>query len=51
MPYPSIPHIIIEPVIEGDVPYIVLHPNMPTSIKDLQNDWIQRKEERDTFEA
>ena len=24
---------------------------MPTSLEDLQRDWIQLKEERDTFEA
>ena len=51
MPYPSILPVIIEPVVEGDVPYTVLHPNMPTSLEDLQKDWIQLKEERDTFEA
>ena len=51
MPYPSILPIIMEPVAEGDVPYTVLYPNMPTSLEDLQKDWIQLKEERDTFEA
>ena len=51
MPYPSILPVIIEPVVKGDVPYTVLHPNMPTSLKDLQKDWIQLKEERDTFKA
>ena len=38
MPYPSILPVIIEPVVEGDVPYIVLHPNMPTYLEDLQRD-------------
>ena len=51
MPYPSILLIIIEPVMEGDVPYTILHPDIPTSLEDLQRDWIQHKGERDTFEA
>ena len=51
MPYPSILPVIVEPVMEGDVPYTILHPDMPTSLEDLQRDWIQLKGERDTFEA
>ena len=51
MPYPSILPVIIEPVVEGDVPYTVLYPDMPTSLEDLQKGWIQLKEERETFEA
>ena len=51
MPYPSILPVIMEPVVEGDVPYTVLHPDMPTSLEDLQKGWIQLKEERDAFEA
>ena len=51
MPYPSIIPVIIEPVKEGEVPYTILHPNMPTSLKELQKSWIQLKEERNTFEA
>ena len=51
MPYPSILPVTMEPVVEGDVPYTVLYPNMPTSLEDLQKDWIRLKEERDTFEA
>ena len=51
MPYPSILPVIIKPVMEGDVPYTILHPDMPTSLEDLQRDWIQLKRERDTFEA
>ena len=43
--------VIIEPVKEGEVPYTLLHPNMPTSLEDLQRSWIQLKGERDTFEA
>ena len=38
-------------MVEGDVPYTILHPNMPTSLEDLQRDWIQLKGERDTFKA
>ena len=51
MPYPSILPVIIEPVKEGDVPYTTLHPEMPTSLEDLQRDWIHLRAERDTFEA
>ena len=51
MPFPSILPVIMEPLVEGDVQYTVLHPNMPTSLEDLQKDWIQLKEGRDTFEA
>ena len=51
MPYPSILPVITEPVVEGDVPYTILYPDMPTSLEDLQKGWIQLKEERDTFEA
>ena len=51
MPYPSILPVIMEPVVEGDIPYTILHPDMPTSLEDLQKGWIQLKEERDTFEA
>ena len=51
MPYPSILPVIIEPFMEGDVPYTILHPDMPTSLEDLQRDWIQLKGERDDFEA
>ena len=51
MPYPSILLVIIEPVKEGEVPYIILHPDMPTSLEDLQRSWIQLKGECNTFEA
>ena len=51
MPYPSILPIIIEHVVERDVPYTVLYPGMPTSLEDFQKAWVQLKEERDTFEA
>ena len=51
MPYHSIMHIIMESVAEGDAPYTILYPDMPTSLEDLQKGWIQLKEERDSFEA
>ena len=38
IPYPSILPVIIEPVIEGDDPYTILHPDIPTSLEDLQRD-------------
>ena len=45
MPYPSILPVIIELVKEGDVLYTILHPDMTTSLEDLQRDWIQLKGE------
>ena len=51
MPYPYILPMIQEPLMEGEVPYTLLHPDMPTSLEELQKSWIQLKEERDTFEA
>ena len=51
MLYPSILPVIMEPDMEGYVPYTILHPDMPTSLEDLQRDWIHLKGERDTFEA
>ena len=51
MPYPSILPVVIEPVKEGEDPYTILHPDMPTSLEDLQRDWIQLKGEKNTFEA
>ena len=51
MPYPHILPVIKEPVIEGEVSYTLLHPDMPTSLEELQKSWIQLKEERNTFEA
>ena len=35
MSYPSILLVIMEPVVEGDVPYTVPHPDMLTSLEDL----------------
>ena len=45
MTYESILPIIMEPVVEGDVPYTVLYPDMPTSLEYLQRAWIQLKGE------
>ena len=43
MPFPAILPIIVEPVAEGDIPYTILHPDMPTDLKELQKSWIQLK--------
>lgn len=51
MTYPAIQPVIIEPKLEGEVPRIILHPDMPTDLEELQKSWIQLKEERDTFET
>jgi hypothetical protein len=51
MPYPAVLPMIIEPEIEGDIPQVILHPDMPTDLEELQRSWVQMKEERDTFEA
>ena len=50
-PYSSILPIVVEPVAEGDIPYTILHPDMPTDLEELQKSWVQLKGERDTFEA
>ena len=36
MLYPSILPLIVEPISKGDVPYTILHPNMPTNLEELQ---------------
>ena len=51
MPYTTILLVIVEPVTEEDVPYIVLHPDMLIDLEELQRSWIQLKEERDTFRS
>ena len=51
MPYPHILPLIKEHVMEGEVSYAILHPDMPTSWEEMQKSWIQLKEERNTFEA
>src|SRR3954462_10877502 len=51
MPYPAILPVTIEPKVEGDVPRVILHPDMPTDLEELQKSWVQLEEERDTFKA
>ena len=51
IPYPVVLHVTMEPIAEGDTPYIVLHPDMPTDFEELQKSWIQLKEEQDTFKT
>src|SRR3954467_581348 len=51
MPYPAILPVTIEPEVEGDEPQVILHPDMPTDLEELQKSWVQLKEERDTFKA
>src|SRR3954467_8114983 len=51
MPYPYVRPMIVEPECEEKVPLVVLHPDMPTDLEELQKSWVQLKEERDTFEA
>ena len=36
MPYLAILPIIVEPIVKGDIPYTILHPDMPTSLEELQ---------------
>ena len=43
VPYTTILPVIMEPITEGDVPYTVLHPDMPTDLEELQRSWIQLK--------
>ena len=35
MPYPIILPMILEPGAEGDIPYVILHPEMPTDLEEL----------------
>ena len=49
MPYTAVLPVIVEPITEGDIPYTVLHPNMPTDLEELQRSWIRLKKERDTY--
>ena len=49
MPYPAILPVTIEPEVEGYEPQVILHPDMPTDLEELQKSWVQLKEERDTF--
>ena len=50
MPYPTILQVILERIVEGYVSHIILHPDMPIDLEELQKSWIQLKEERDTCE-
>ena len=45
MSYPAILLVIMEPVVEGDTPYTLFHPDMPTDFEELQRSWIQLKGE------
>ena len=49
MPYIVVLPVIVDPITEGDIPYTVLHPEMPTDLEELQRSWIQLKKERDTY--
>ena len=49
MPYIAVLTVIMETITEGDIPYTVLHPDMPTDLEELQRFWIQLKKERDTY--
>ena len=51
MPYEANLPIIIEPITEWDVPFIILHADMPTTLEELQRSWIQLKGGWDTFET
>ena len=42
---------IMEPIANGDTPYIVLHPDTQIDFEELRKFWIQLKEEWDTFET
>ena len=35
IPYPAILPIVVEPIVEGDVPHTIIHPDMPTNLKEL----------------
>ena len=49
IPCTTILPVIVELVTKEDVPYKVLHPDMPTDLEELQRSYIQLKKERDTF--
>ena len=35
IPYVAILSVVVEPINEGDVPYTILHPDMPTDLEEL----------------
>ena len=35
MPYPVLLPIIVEPVVEGDIPHTIFHRDMPTDLEEL----------------
>ena len=43
MLYPAILPVIMEPIAEGDIPYTILHPDMPTDLEEFQKSGIQLK--------
>ena len=51
VPYLAVLPVIMELVVEGDIPHTIFHPDMPTNLEELQKSWIQLKEERETFET
>ena len=51
MSCPAILPVIMEQVAEGDIPYTLLHSNIPTDFEELRRSWIKLNGERDTFEA
>ena len=40
MPYPAILPIIMEPVTDTNVPHTIFHPDMPTTLEELQRYWV-----------
>ena len=51
MLYLTVLLVIMELVVEGDIPHTIFHLDMPTDLEELHKYWIQLKEERDTFET
>ena len=35
MPYVAILPVIVEPITKGDIPYTILHPDMPTDLEEM----------------
>ena len=36
MPYPAVLPVIVDPVVEGDIPHTIFHPDIPTDLEELQ---------------